>query len=185
MTADEDSIKAVRQPKVLHIATHGFFKEDFSKDELVGLTASENEFTQNPLLRSGLLLKGAGDVLKSSSILDINSEKGVLTAYEAMNMNLDNTELVVLSACETGLGEIQIGEGVFGLQRSFLVAGANTVVMSLFKVNDEVTQKLMTRFYERWLLTGDKRKSFSEAKKEIKKVYPQPIYWGSFVMTGL
>ena len=185
MNADEDSIKAIRQPKVFHIATHGFFKEDFSKDELVGLTASENEFTQNPLLRSGLLLKGAGDVLKSSSILDINSEKGVLTAYEAMNMNLDNTELVVLSACETGLGEIQIGEGVFGLQRSFLVAGANTVVMSLFKVNDEVTQKLMTRFYERWLLTGDKRKSFSEAKKEIKKVYPQPIYWGSFVMTGL
>jgi CHAT domain-containing protein len=184
-TAEEDSIKAIRQPKIFHIATHGFFKEDISKDELSGLTASESEFTQNPLLRSGLLLKGAGDVLKSSSILDINSEKGVLTAYEAMNMNLDNTELVVLSACETGLGEIQVGEGVFGLQRSFLVAGANTVIMSLFKVNDEVTQKLMTRFYERWLLTGDKRKAFSEAKKEIKKAYPQPIYWGSFVMSGI
>ena len=71
------------------------------------------------------------------------------------------------------------------MQRAFLVAGANTVVMSLFKVNDEVTQKLMTRFYQLWLKTGDKRKSFSEAKKEIKKYHPQPIYWGSFVMSGL
>lgn len=183
--ADEDTVKAIRQPKVFHIATHGFFKEDVNEDEVSGLTASEAEFTQNPLLRSGLLLKGAGDVLKSNSILDINSEKGVLTAYEAMNMNLDNTELVVLSACETGLGQVQVGEGVFGLQRSFLVAGASTVIMSLFKVNDEVTQKLMTRFYELWLKTGDKRKSFADAKREIKKLYPEPIYWGSFVMSGI
>ncbi len=183
--AVEDTVKAIRQPKVFHIATHGFFKEDVGEEEVSGLSASEAEFTQNPLLRSGLLLKGAGDVLKSNSILDINSEKGVLTAYEAMNMNLDNTELVVLSACETGLGQVQVGEGVFGLQRSFLVAGANTVIMSLFKVNDEVTQKLMTRFYELWLKTGDKRKSFADAKREIKKIYPEPIFWGSFVMSGI
>ncbi|MDX2197237.1 MAG: CHAT domain-containing protein [Cytophagales bacterium] len=183
--ADEDSIKNIRSPKIFHIATHGFFKEDYSRDELEGLTSSEAEFTQNPLLRSGLLLKGAGDVLRSSSILDINSEKGVLTAYEAMNLNLDNTDLVVLSACETGLGEVQVGEGVFGLQRAFLVAGSNTVVMSLFKVNDEVTQKLMTRFYELWLKSDDKRKSFSDAKREIKKFHHEPVYWASFVMTGL
>ncbi|MDX2189003.1 MAG: CHAT domain-containing protein [Bacteroidota bacterium] len=183
--ADEDSIKSIRSPRVFHIATHGFFKEDVDKTETLGLSSTETEFTQNPLLRSGLLLKGAGDVLKSNSILDLNSEKGVLTAYEAMNLNLDNTELVILSACETGLGEVQVGEGVFGLQRSFVVAGSNTVVMSLFKVNDEVTQKLMNIFYEKWLISGDKRKAFSDAKKEIKKQYPQPIYWGSFVMSGI
>lgn len=182
--ADEDSIKSIRSPKVFHIATHGFFKEDIAREDQDGLSKSEQEFTQNPLLRSGLLLKGAGDVLKSTSILDINSEKGVLTAYEAMNMNLDNTELVVLSACETGLGEVQVGEGVFGLQRAFLVAGSNSLIMSLFKVNDEVTQKLMNTFYELWISSGDKRKSFANAKKVIRQQYPQPIYWGSFVMTG-
>lgn len=183
--AEEDTLKAIRQPKLLHIATHGYFKEDVSADEVAGLSQTESEFSQNPLLRSGLLFKNAGDVLRSSSILDINAEKGVLTAYEAMNMNLDNTEIVLLSACETGRGEVQIGEGVLGLQRSFLVAGANTVVMSLFKVNDEVTQKLFTRFYELWLKNGDKRKAFTDAKREIKKIYPNPIYWASFVMSGI
>lgn len=183
--AEEDTLKAIRQPKLLHIATHGYFKEDVSADEVAGLSQTESEFSQNPLLRSGLLFKNAGDVLRSSSILDINAEKGVLTAYEAMNMNLDNTEIVLLSACETGRGEVQIGEGVLGLQRSFLVAGANTVVMSLFKVNDEVTQKLFTRFYDLWLNNGDKRKSFTDAKREIKKTYPNPIYWASFVMSGI
>jgi CHAT domain-containing protein len=107
---------------------------------------------------------------------------GILTAYEAMNLNFDNTELVVLSACETGRGEVQAGEGVYGLQRAFLIAGADAVIMSLFKVNDEVTQKLMMHFYVNWLKTGDKRKSFIEAKKAIKSEYDSPIYWGAFIM---
>jgi CHAT domain-containing protein len=97
---------------------------------------------------------------------------------------LDQTELVVLSACETGLGELEAGEGVYGLQRSFLVAGAQAVIMSLFKVSDEVTQQLMVRFYQKWLETGDKRQAFIDAKKEIRNEYPDPIYWGPFVMIG-
>ncbi|MBY0426498.1 MAG: CHAT domain-containing protein, partial [Cytophagales bacterium] len=89
--------------------------------------SGKSNFSQNPLIRSGLLLKEGGDVIEQNDILSINNQNGVLTAYEAMNLNFDNTELVVLSACETGLGKVQIGEGVFGLQRAFLVAGADAV----------------------------------------------------------
>lgn len=182
--AEEDSIKMIRSPKILHIATHGYFNpdEERSTEEL---SATEAEFASNPLLRSGLLLKGAGDVLKSNNSLKINSENGVLTAYEAMDLNLDNTDLVVLSACETGKGEVQIGEGVFGLQRAILVAGAKTMVMTLFKVNDDITKELMITFYKRWLETGELRASFTEAKRFIKSKYKYPVYWGSFVMVGL
>ena len=102
-----------------------------------------------------------------------------------MNLHLDNTELVVLSSCETGLGEIKAGEVVLGLQRAFLVAGANNVIMSLFKVNDQATQELMNTFYEEWIKTGDKRKSFIKAKNHIRSKYDEPINWGSFIMIGL
>jgi CHAT domain-containing protein len=93
--------------------------------------------------------------------------------------------LVVLSACETGLGEVQIGEGVFGLQRSFLVAGADVLIMSLFKVSDDATQKLMSKFYQKWLATGNKRQAFLDAQKEIKAEYKHPLYWGAFNMMGV
>jgi len=102
-----------------------------------------------------------------------------------MNLSFDNTDLVVLSACETGLGDITAGEGVFGLQRAFLVAGANTLIMSLFKVNDEATQKLMVSFYQNWLDTGNKRQAFIDAKKELRNEFHEPIYWGAFIMIGL
>lgn len=102
-----------------------------------------------------------------------------------MNLNLDNTELVVQSACETGLGDITQGEGVYGLQRAFIVAGAKTLIMSMFKVNDEATQKLMVNFYHKWIETGNKRQSFLEAKKELRNEYKEPIYWGAFIMIGL
>lgn len=182
--AEEDSIKLMRSPKILHIATHGYFNPDEIKTDEV-LTGAESEYASNPLLRSGLLLRGAGDVLKSNNSLKINSENGVLTAYEAMDLNLDGTDLVVLSACETGKGEVQIGEGVFGLQRAILVSGAKTMVMTLFKVNDDITKELMIVFYKKWLETGELRKSFNEAKLQIKTKYKYPVYWGSFVMVGL
>lgn len=177
----EEGIKSLKNPRVFHIATHAYFKEDVPSS----LNNEESEFASNPLLNSGLLLSGAGDIVDNKDEMNVNAKSGVLTALEASNLYFDNTELVVLSACETGLGQVQVGEGVYGLQRSFLVAGANSVVMSLFKVNDEVTQKLMVLFYEKWKATGDKRKAFNEAKKEIKEIYKFPIYWGSFVMIGV
>ena len=181
--ATESKVKDMESPRIFHVATHGFFMQN-------DLGASDNldegdKPVENPLLKAGLLFVGADELLSENNIYQFNRKDGILTAYEAMNLNLDNTELVVLSACETGLGEVKSGEGVYGLQRSFLVAGAQNIIMTLFKVNDQVTQELMNDFYTKWLETGDKRTAFLEAKKAIKEKYESPIYWGSFVLVGL
>ena len=183
--ATERAVKSTQSPKIFHVATHGFFEapEQIQGEDL-GLDVSWRQASQNPLLRSGILLANSGDILKQATF-QYNKKDGILTAFEAMNLNLDQTELVVLSACETGLGQIEIGEGVYGLQRAFLQAGAKSLVMSLFKVSDEATQKLMSNFYQKWLESGDKRASFVAAKKEIKSQYPNPLDWGAFVMVGL
>ncbi len=183
-SASEERVKEVDNPKIFHIATHGFYTPALDPSEASKLTENEAMMTENPLLKTGLLMKGAGDVLKKTKY-NYNIESGILTAYEAMSLNLDKTDLVVLSACETGLGEISNGEGVYGLQRAFLVAGAKTLIMSMFKVDDEATQELILNFYKKWLTTGNLRKSFIEAKIELRVKYPEPIYWGSFMMIGL
>ncbi|HYF67577.1 MAG TPA: CHAT domain-containing tetratricopeptide repeat protein [Ohtaekwangia sp.] len=181
-TATEENVKELNSPKIFHIATHGFYRP--GEDEDNDLQENEAALTRNPLLRTGLLLKGAGDLMNKTEH-NYNIENGILTAYEAMSLNLDKTDLVVLSACETGLGDLEAGEGVYGLQRAFLVAGAKVLIMSMFKVDDEATQKLMLKFYQKWLNTGNLRESFTEAKKELRTDYPEPIYWGAFIMIGL
>ncbi len=181
--ASEETMKQIQSPRIFHVATHGFFKET-PKASILDPEFNENAAYDNPLLKTGLLLSGAGDILNETRF-NYNVNNGILTAYEAMNLNLDQTDLVVLSACETGLGEVQAGEGVYGLQRAFLVAGARTIVMSLFKVSDEATQQLMVKFYRKWIETGNKRQAFVDAKKEIRNEFRDPIYWGPFVMIGL
>ncbi len=182
--ATEDQVKSMQSPKIFHIATHGVYTPSHQftlDDEIAG---SEAIAGQNPLLRTGLLLRGAGDLLEKTEH-NYNMESGILTAYEAMSLNLDQTDLVVLSACETGLGDLEVGEGVYGLQRAFLVAGAKTLIMSMFKVDDAATQQLMVKFYRNWLGTGNMRQSFIDAKKELRLEYPEPIYWGAFIMIGM
>lgn len=182
--AAEEKIKELNSPKIFHIATHGLYKPTEEVTLAKQIEGGEAMLAQNPLMRTGLLLKGAGDLLDKTDY-NYNMESGILTAYEAMSLNLDKTDLVVLSACETGLGDLEAGEGVYGLQRAFLVAGAKVLIMSMFKVDDEATQKLMLKFYQKWLNTNNLRQSFIDAKKELRVEYPEPIYWGAFMMIGI
>ncbi|HAC24326.1 MAG TPA: hypothetical protein DCE81_05370 [Cytophagales bacterium] len=183
--ASESVIKSVKAPALLHIATHGYFLQDVERG---GNTLGVNleNAKDNPLLRSGLMLAGASATVSGNQSQTIGSnDNGILTAYEAMNLNLEGTNLVVLSACETGLGDVKNGEGVYGLQRAFLVAGANALIMSLWKVDDAATQLLMTNFYTNWTKTGNKAKAFKQAQLQLMTKYKEPYYWGAFVMMGM
>lgn len=173
--ATETNLKKVNSPAILHIATHGYFLEDESIAEVR---------TPNPLLNSGLILAGATNFIKDGENPLHIEDDGILTAYEAMNLNLDETQFVVLSACETGLGVVQNGEGVYGLQRAFQLAGAKQIIMSLWPVDDAATQVLMSKFYSNWSESGDVRSAFQQAQLETKELYPNPFYWGAFILVG-
>jgi CHAT domain-containing protein len=182
--ASEEALKNVHNPSILHIATHGFFiTEAEIRKGSSDSTPANNTSLENPLFHSGLYLAGAQQSL-DGKVKDDLSEDGILTAYEAMNLNLDQTDLVVLSACETGLGEIKNGEGVYGLQRALQTAGAKAVLMSLWKVDDTATGELMRLFYERWLQLDNKREAFKMAQLSIRARYADPYYWGAFVLVG-
>jgi len=163
--ASEEKLKATDNPAVLHIATHGFFLKTNEQEKI------------NSMIRSGIILAGVnndGD----------QTEDGVLTAYEATNLQLDSTYLVVLSACETGLGDVKNGEGVYGLQRGFIVAGTKYLLMSLWKVDDEATAFLMENIYKDWLKSGDLAAAVKSAQLSLRNKYSQPFFWGSFILLG-
>lgn len=183
--ASEYAVKRLKSPRVVHIATHGYFLEDIDEeyDENRVLGMDRTKVKENPMLRSGLLFAGANSTLTGKEVHE--EENGILTAYEASFLNLENTELVVMSACETAKGEQKTGEGVYGLRKAISDAGAEHVMMSLWKVDDKVTQEFMTTFYNYWL--EDKmsiREAFKSTRLAIKSKYPQPYYWGAFILVG-
>lgn len=164
-SATEENIKSLQSPRVLHIATHGFFLQDDGQHI-------------NSMIRSGIILSGVKN--RSSQL----SQDGILTAYEATGLTLEKTDLVVLSACETGLGEVKNGEGVYGLQRGLKVAGAKNLLMSLWKVDDEATAQLMIDFYRHWLKDASIHDAFRQAQLDLRKTYENPFYWGAFILIG-
>jgi len=182
--ASEENFKKITSPSLLHIATHGFFLQESQSTGEKVFGVEVNQAKDNPLLRSGLMLANAEQTMdvatRGSEVNTANN--GVLTAYEIITLDLKNTDLVVLSACETGLGEIKSGEGVYGLQRAFQIAGAESVIMSLWKVSDEATKQLMTSFYQEWMNGKQKEEAFFAAQKSLRQTFPEPYYWGAFIM---
>lgn len=192
--ATEESFKQIGQqapsPSLLHVGTHGFFfpdpKDTTRRRANLGDDAPVFKISEHPLIRSGLKLAGSKYAWENKRPMG-GMEDGILTAYEVSQMNLSNTQLVVLSACETGLGDIKGNEGVYGLQRAFRIAGAKNVLMSLWKVPDEATEKLMTRFYANWLEQKmPLRPAFEAAQKWLRgqKGYENPYFWAGFVLIG-
>jgi CHAT domain-containing protein len=173
-------VKGLRRPRILHVATHGFFlpgRTDVVSGERTPTQSSDLAF-ENPLIRSGLAFAGAN--------ARAASDDGVLTALEAAGLDLWGTELVVLSACDTGVGEVRTGDGVYGLRRAIVLAGAESQVMSLWPASDAVTTELMEDYYKR-VLDGEGR---SAALREVQlrllgsKKRNHPFYWATFIAEG-
>jgi CHAT domain-containing protein/Flp pilus assembly protein TadD len=213
--ASEEALAKEPRPRLLYLITHGFFLEDVQRDaskeklrdlELVGPRLRLPSFGEDPRLRSGLALAGANQWQERSAK---GLSDGLLTALEVENLDLWGTELVVLSACETGRGEVQVGEGVLGLRRAFQLAGAQTVLASLWKVPDAETERLMTDTLSRWLKGTPPHEALRQAQLEMigrlraeaprprgdaARAEPRgpltarglapPLYWAGFICHG-
>lgn len=187
LEASEEQFKiATRQPispRIIHLATHGYFSPDPKNDPKSGEKSSVFTSSEHPMIRSGLILAGGNYAWQNGKTPASGIEDGILTAFEISQVNLHNTELVVLSACETGLGDIQGNEGVYGLQRAFKIAGARYLIMSLWQVPDFQTQELMTTFYAYWLEDHmNIPDAFRAAQKWMRNKYKAPFLWAGFVL---
>ena len=180
-------------PGILHLATHGFFLGEApapTDSRAVGHFGAMGEVPlatppSDPMLRSGLVLAGASPPAPSGpSPAPPPPDSGLVTALELAGLNLWGTQLVVLSACDTGRGDVKPGQGVYGLHRAFLVAGAETVVMSLWKVNDETTRALMERYYAHLLAGQGRATALREAMRALRREQPHPHHWAPFIAMG-
>jgi len=179
--ATESALKQTSAPQILHIATHGFFLGETLPGEMPGALRGlkiTGKF-DNPLLRSGLALAGA-------NARQDGENDGILTALEASGLNLWGTKLVVLSACDTGLGEVRNGEGAYGLRRAFVLAGAESLVMSLWAVSDHVTREMMTDYYKNLKQGAGRGAALRAVQIEMLKrpARQHPFYWASFIQSG-
>jgi len=186
--ATEGVLKQVSRPHILHIATHGYFLRDLELPTANTLTSESprlaeltpgGEKIENPLLRSGLALAGAN--LRKSG-----EEDGILTALEAAGLDLWGTKLVVMSACDTGIGEVKNGEGVYGLRRALVLAGSETQVMSLWPVSDTATRGLMVDYYRRLQRAEGRAEALRQVQLQMLRnpKRQHPYYWASFIQSG-
>ncbi|NEQ32975.1 MAG: CHAT domain-containing protein, partial [Leptolyngbya sp. SIO4C5] len=199
--ATENLLKQIDSPQILHVATHGFFLADLPEvaptdfSTILGLdlrtpaniglvphaetAARPTGPVENPLLRSGLALAGANR-------RESGDEDGILTALEAASLDLYGTQLVVLSACETGLGDVANGEGVYGLRRSLGIAGAESQMISLWQVSDRATESLMVNYYEALLAGGGRSDALRQVQLDMlqSERYAHPYYWAAFIVSG-
>ena len=183
--ANEENFKTaiVARPQILHIATHGFFlqrKEEYEIDGTAAAGESVLAGAENPLLRSGLILAGANAAWQGDKTV-AGAEDGILNAWEISQLDLSDTRLVVLSACETALGDVQGTEGVFGLQRAFKIAGVQQMIVSLWQVPDKETAELMKAFYTHLLKGNTVRAAFYNAQKDMRMKY-SPYLWAAFTL---
>lgn len=190
--ATEESIKQLdgkTTPFVLHLATHGFFFENIKQEKQDDFILMEEntkrkiyKSSEDPMMRSGLIFAGANKYWGNTNEAT-ETDDGILTAKEISNLDLSNCQLVVLSACETGLGQVNGSEGVFGLQRAFKMAGVKNIIMSLWKVPDAQTAELFESFYSECFSGKSIQEAFQSTQVKMKAKY-SPFYWAGFVLLG-
>lgn len=198
----EEVLKKSETPTILHLATHGFFLKDQKVRNLPDDPATRGFYSyvtpainqmpkiriENPMLRSGFALAGANKALAG---IDETVDDGIVTAEEILSLRLRGTDMVVISACDTGLGKVKSGEGIFGLRRAFSQAGAKSLIMSLWAVPDRETKELMVEFYKN-IVSGKMNRCQALRQATLKEMqivkkrygYANPYYWGAFVMVG-
>ncbi|MBI1788645.1 MAG: CHAT domain-containing protein [Acidobacteria bacterium] len=181
--ATESLIKDSRSPRVLHLASHGFFFEAAGGVADTG-GIGRIRYSEDPMLRSGLALAGANSFLRGRSLPEA-AEDGILTSRDVASLDLRGAKLVVLSACNTGLGALRQGEGVFGLRRAFWLAGARALIVSLWKVADRETSEFMTYLYEHLVNHGmGPADALRSAQRRMRTRHADPYYWAAFVFIG-
>lgn len=177
-------LKSVKSPRVLHLATHGFYFPNQEINLLRRLAAgSGNNNWENPLARCGLAMAGANHAMQ---ITNAQTDNGLVTGLEASLLDLQGTELVILSACDSGTGEVKIGEGVMSLRRAFLIAGAKTVLASHWDISDKATRQLMTEFMRRWQNGEPRAAAWRNAQLSLlhSSNFSNPYFWAAFTLTG-
>jgi len=184
--ASEERLKMIGRkessPRILVLATHGFSYPDPEKNPVPGNDVSIFKVQDDPMLRSGVILAGANFFYENKRTLG-NQEDGVLVAYEARDLHLRNTELAVLSACQTGLGGLAGSEGIFGLQRAFRIAGTSFLILTLWNVPDDQTEEFMLLFFRNWAEEGKSmRDAFDGARQSMRKKYKDPYKWAGFIL---
>ena len=190
-SATANQVKMAKNPKILHLATHAFYLPDQTKRS--NLMAEDDKYNrggvkignfsgEDPLLRSGIALAGANKSKKYSS------DDGYLTALEFARLDLDGTELVVISACQSGLGDIKRGEGVYGLKRAITVAGSKSSLLSLWNVDDAATAAFMESFYKRLKAGEGKGRALAKTQEEFRNhpipLWREPFVWAAFQLSG-
>ena len=175
-----ESIRAFK-PTILHLATHGFFKLKDTLSYELNTLGNRIKQAEEALVRSGLVFSGVNQHWTSTELITPYQD-GVLTALEVANLDLSETELVVLSACNTGRGREVYGEGVFGLQRAFKLAGAKYTLVSLWPIPDQQTAALMTYFYNYLATTNRPQQALYLAQQEMQKTYKSPFDWAGFIL---
>ena len=175
--ATSTAFTGIEKPGILHVATHGFFLPDLTTVD--GRLEAVLSKAENPLLRCGLAFAGAQAWQNGSAGAD-----GILTAQEIRTMDLRGTELVVLSACNTGLGDVVCGQGVMGLARAFIIAGAQAVIMSLWPIGDKATRELMVDFYTLMMSGSSPVQALQNAMQNLKSRDHRPAGWAAFVLHG-
>jgi CHAT domain-containing protein len=184
--ATESLLKELSAPSILHIATHGFFLQPPSSSQTLNSSRQSNPVAQggaavdreDALVLSGLALAGANRRQSGPG------EDGILTALEVAALDLWGTRMVVLSACETALGDAKSGEGVYGLRRALVLAGSESQVMSLWKVSDEATRDLMIGFYQRLRAGEGRADALRNAQLTLLRNRAHPFFWASFIQSG-